>query len=234
MRGDASPHYDTSSSDFFEDTTSDSDYNLPSSSSSSDDDDDDEESDFATDTSGRVGTRLAKKRKLVPKRARIPLSENASVSAASSEHYFQWSSEGNFVPQLPEFDRSHGVGITHEYRLPEQPEECDYFLQYLDNDLLDHIVMETNRYQAQENAAASSSHEKKWCDITREELLVFFAITAFAIGHCFDDDFFPTIATDTFAVRLPFPFFFFPIHLFSNVIHFRPSVVFTLLLLLLA
>jgi len=70
------------------------------------------------------------------------------------------------------------VGITCEF--PEVQHDCDYFLEHLGNDLLDHIVTETNRYYAkcaETHDVLPGSHEKEWVNITRDELLTFIALT---------------------------------------------------------
>lgn len=55
------------------------------------------------------------------------------------DYTFEWSEGSDFVPCLPMLQGTL-VGITGEFRLPETPALCDYFLAYFDNDILDHIM----------------------------------------------------------------------------------------------
>lgn len=57
---------------------------------------------------------------------------------------FQWSKlDGSFILTMPGFS-GEPPGITNEF--PPVQHDCDYFLVYLSNDVLDHIVSETNIY----------------------------------------------------------------------------------------
>ncbi|XP_050710367.1 piggyBac transposable element-derived protein 4-like [Eriocheir sinensis] len=87
-----------------------------------------------------------------------------------------WSEGSDFVP-LPLAFQGSPVGITDAFKLPETPAECDYFLAYFDNDLVDLIVRETNRYFHQTIEDKTEEERKAWKDVTREELLTFIAIT---------------------------------------------------------
>ena len=56
----------------------------------------------------------------------------------------------------------------------------DYFMAFLDNELLDLIVADTNRYHAvcaETYDVLPGSHEKEWVNTTRDELLTFIALT---------------------------------------------------------
>ena len=102
---------------------------------------------------------------------------SSRVAPPANERIIQWTRCDDFVPTLPVFD-AVSVGITDHF--PEVNQECDYFLAYLSDDLLDLIVAETNMYYAKCDAANEVTHShqtKQWTDVTRDDLMVFIALT---------------------------------------------------------
>lgn len=90
---------------------------------------------------------------------------------------FHWSEGDDFFPHVSYFP-STGSGITDNFELPQNAQVYDYFLQYFDDELLDRIVTETNRYSQQKTQASScQSHERKWCSLIVNELEIFLALT---------------------------------------------------------
>lgn len=91
---------------------------------------------------------------------------------------FQWREfNDDFFPVMP--DLSVSPGITAEF--PPVQHNCDYFMAFLSDAFLDHIVSESNTFHDEETAddddVPHSSHEKEWKNITRNELLTFIAVT---------------------------------------------------------
>ena len=81
---------------------------------------------------------------------------------------FQWNKCDYFMPTLPVF-AGECVGTTCEF--PDVQHKCDYFLAFLHNELVDHIVTETNRYNAkcaETHDVTPGSHEKAWVNLTRD------------------------------------------------------------------
>lgn len=143
-----------------------------------DDEEDDSEIDDIFESESDDSDTQIESRPLPPKRQRTP------ASGSASEGEFQWRLVDNFVPDQLDFHGTGGEGITENYRLRDNPEECDFFLPYFDDDLLDMIVTESNRYyQQKQTATRPSSHKKQWRDITHNELLAFLAITML-MPHC--------------------------------------------------
>lgn len=75
-----------------------------------------------------------------------------------------------FVP--PNFNSA--ICIT--FPLPENPKEIDFFSAFIDDDLWDLIVLETNRY-AQQKLADSPAHLANFLPVMRAELKAFIAVS---------------------------------------------------------
>ena len=83
---------------------------------------------------------------------------------------------------LPWSDQLHRVvvpdfssAISINFPLPENPREIDFVLAFIDDDLWDLIVLETNRY-AQQKLANSPARLANYLPITRPELKAFIAV----------------------------------------------------------
>lgn len=75
----------------------------------------------------------------------------------------------HFVP--PNFNSA--IGIT--FPLPENPKEIDFFSAFIDDELWDLTVLETNRY-AQQKLADSPARLANFLPVTRTELKAFIAV----------------------------------------------------------
>lgn len=95
---------------------------------------------------------------------------------AEADFDFHWSNGDDFFPQVSVFPVT-GRGITADFGLPQNAQECDYFLQYFDDELLHHIATETNQFHEQFAETLPQSHEREWHNVTANEMKVFFALT---------------------------------------------------------
>ena len=83
-----------------------------------------------------------------------------------------WQS-GRFTPVLPEFRGEPGIRNTI---LVGRKTPFDYFQLFFDENMMQHIVDETNRYYSQ-NPAGERQHMSNWHDVTSMEIHTFLAIT---------------------------------------------------------
>lgn len=74
----------------------------------------------------------------------------------------------DFVPKVHAFDDSNS-GVTNEH-LTEESLEIEFFLDLFTEDIVQYIVVETNRYAIQQN-------EKKWKQLLDGEFFTFIALT---------------------------------------------------------
>jgi len=83
----------------------------------------------------------------------------------------------DFFPSVKKFTSQFGIQDNEM----NGNEPIDYFELFFDQPLLELICSETNRYQSQN---PDLDHEKmaKWKDLTKEELLAFFALSIL-MGH---------------------------------------------------
>lgn len=89
----------------------------------------------------------------------------------------QWQPSSGHTPSLPTFTGQHKLLIDST-----NYEAVDYFKLFFDDDLVNHIVIETNRYaeqQLQLNPAAVKPHSRmhNWIPTTSEEIQKFFGLT---------------------------------------------------------
>uniref|UniRef100_A0A1Y1N5A9 PiggyBac transposable element-derived protein domain-containing protein n=1 Tax=Photinus pyralis TaxID=7054 RepID=A0A1Y1N5A9_PHOPY len=84
-----------------------------------------------------------------------------------SDIHILWGDD-EFIPKKHPFDNTSS-GLKNEF-LTENSEEVDFFLNLLPEDIVSHIVQETNRY-------ASQNHTQNWKDIDLNDMYVFLALT---------------------------------------------------------
>nr|XP_045620088.1 piggyBac transposable element-derived protein 4-like [Procambarus clarkii] len=91
---------------------------------------------------------------------------------------FVWEDCDIFVPHKPQFDDSD-VGVASMFLYTgEDMTEMEYFRAYFDEQFMQHLVAETNRYAGQliEAGILQASRMIRWKDTTVAELYVFFAL----------------------------------------------------------
>jgi hypothetical protein len=99
---------------------------------------------------------------------------NNSASSAQKRHApRKWRSFG-FDPENLKFS-DKASGISEEFEIGGN-KPSDYFRAFFDDELMQTIVDETNKYQ-QQNAASNVGKTAAWYNTTVEELYVFFATT---------------------------------------------------------
>ena len=87
---------------------------------------------------------------------------------------FTWRNVENFAPSTFEFDNTRS-GISPFFDVRDDSEECDYFLKFFDEELMQHIADETNKYYNYCESTGSKK-SKKWINTTVGELYTFFAL----------------------------------------------------------
>ena len=88
--------------------------------------------------------------------------------------------DGLFAPTLTDFDDTDS-GFTPHFELSEDAFELEYFLQFINNDIADIVVNETNRYYHLHNDVTSSKM-KQWQNLDHASFYVFLALTML-MGH---------------------------------------------------
>ena len=88
-----------------------------------------------------------------------------------------WTDGSDFIPHEYVFTGSGGV--TPDFQLDPNANEADYFRLFLDDEVVQVMADETNRYHYQRtaNRPPSASKMKKWFDVCLREMFVFLAIT---------------------------------------------------------
>lgn len=85
-----------------------------------------------------------------------------------------WSNRDDFVPDILRFDSSKS-GIQEIYRLTEDSEYVDYFMQFDSYELVDFVVKETNdfyTFYSSPMPVMPYSKMANWHDATTEEMCV--------------------------------------------------------------
>ena len=96
---------------------------------------------------------------------------NSALSTRKRHAPRKWRSS-RFDPKDLKFS-DKASGISKEFEIGGN-RQSDYFRAFFDNELMQTIVDETNKYQRQ-NAASNIGKTAAWYDTTMEELYVFFA-----------------------------------------------------------
>ena len=90
-----------------------------------------------------------------------------------------WVDGMSFIPSAFDFDVNNS-GLTNVFTLTEDAKELDYFLLFFDDEIVDHIVRETNRYYLQmreENPnCLGRSHQLSWKPVSSNDIYMFFCI----------------------------------------------------------
>lgn len=98
-------------------------------------------------------------------------SDNEDETIAGS---FTWRNVKNFTPTEYDFDNATS-GISPLFDIMDTSEECEYFMKFFDEELMQFIANETNKYYKY-CATKESVKSKRWIDTTVIELYVFFAL----------------------------------------------------------
>ncbi|KAK8372480.1 hypothetical protein O3P69_015020, partial [Scylla paramamosain] len=95
-------------------------------------------------------------------------------------HDLVWYPGDNFIPDVHQFDRSHS-GLTNAWPCGPESTEADFFRAFFDDDIIQLIVDETNRYNEWLRNVTDfiSPHSRfnAWTDATMNDILVFLALT---------------------------------------------------------
>lgn len=95
-------------------------------------------------------------------------------------HDFVWYPGDNFIPDVHQFDRSHS-GLTNAWPCGPESTEADFFRAFFDDDIIQLIVDETNRYNEwlrnETDFISPHSRFNAWTDATMNDILVFLALT---------------------------------------------------------
>ena len=98
----------------------------------------------------------------------------------SAETQWDWQlpSSTNYVPGAFTFD-SRVSGIQQNCPITEESKEIDYFLLFFDEELMQYIVDETNRYYQNKvsDGDVSESTRKVWKDVSVSEMYSFLSLT---------------------------------------------------------
>ncbi|XP_068239945.1 piggyBac transposable element-derived protein 4-like [Palaemon carinicauda] len=89
-----------------------------------------------------------------------------------------WSDINNFIPDIHPFD-GNCAGITNEWPCEDTARENEYFLALFNEELVDLIVCETNKYYRwvmEKFSFTQNSRVHKWVDTDVHEIYVYFAL----------------------------------------------------------
>ena len=105
---------------------------------------------------------------------------NRGVPDVGMSHFsFAWSNGDDFRPDQHAF-RHEGRGLKEDFPCDDQARESDYFRVFLDDEILNLIADESNKYFHFKYPERASfwpfSKTRKWEATTLEELIVFFAL----------------------------------------------------------
>lgn len=115
-------------------------------------------------------------------RAGRPRAGRAGRAAVPEPPRYVWTDGDNYVPNVYAFDDS-ASGVTDAAGVDMNSTELDYFQLFIDDELIDLIVQETNRYyqfignQRQGLPLAPHSKMRRWHDTTGREVYTFLALT---------------------------------------------------------
>ena len=104
--------------------------------------------------------------------------ENTAPIQDSSTFSFHWSEGSDFVPHVYKFSGENS-GTTENWPCTDDSQESDFFLAFLDNDVMSFIADSTNkfyRYEYQHKNISPCSRILQWVDTTARELKVFIAL----------------------------------------------------------
>lgn len=143
-------------------------------------------------------------------------SDSSDVGNAASTHggladdVWSWVHDASYSPPTLDFDTSSS-GIQPECPILDDSPELDYYLMFFDNNVMEIIRDETNRYHQQkmrDTVLGRTSVRRKWKDTTVEELYVFLALSLL-MPHVYKGDVNdywstdPLIRTDIFGKTMP-------------------------------
>ncbi len=128
------------------------------------------------------GTRANMPRPLLFTRHRTPLWRNRGKEPASPDPVrpasrWDWKDGSDFEPQIYNFDQSSS-GIK-EQSLRADSRECEFYNYFWDENILETIVAQPNRYMyfmQGGRVLSRESREHQWYDITVSEMRVFLAL----------------------------------------------------------
>ncbi len=102
------------------------------------------------------------------------IEQETKSSKKKKREFLKWKS-GRFVPKSLYFN-NEDAGIPSDLCLGKDP--LDYFELFFDQNIMEYIVEETNRYQQQNSSSSSkTSHQAKWYATNSEEMYTFIATT---------------------------------------------------------
>ncbi|XP_064082547.1 piggyBac transposable element-derived protein 4-like isoform X2 [Macrobrachium nipponense] len=103
--------------------------------------------------------------------------ENVDSAAEFSGDDDGWTEGSDYIPN--EYDFTGKAGVTDAFKLSGHSDESDYFRLFMDDEVVQIMVDETNRYHAQRVADRPLvvGRSKAWQDVSLREMVVFLAIT---------------------------------------------------------